>query len=247
MSTSISRLYTLRLPSSPALRTIRNRRIATIVPRQSAYPGDAVTRRGYASTSGTTHGLGGSDMPWALTSVAVTVFGLAFMYYPSSSSSSPKSHASPADHRKKQDKEDETEHSHNESEKEEKSEEVPPPEEKHEKPETSESSQPEPESEKNSNEAKSAAPSPGPTTKQKSSQTGAQVPPPPADNSDLVENQEARKEGHEEYKKTIEDKQTRVASSSSTFPSKKTAAENPREDPQKGEGEGVKKGGPSSE
>ncbi|KAI1487587.1 hypothetical protein F5X96DRAFT_649290 [Biscogniauxia mediterranea] len=239
MSASIYRLSTLRQSSSSALRSV-SRRTSTIVPRRSTYPTDAATRRGIASTSGP--GWEGSDTPWAITSVAVTIFGLAYILAPSSSSSSSKKHSLHADHKKGKEKKEEMEQSHNESEKEE----TQPPEEKQEKPEASESSQPEPESEESSSEDKSAAPSPGPTTKHKSSQTGAQVPPPPADNSDLAENQEARKEGHEEYKKTIEDKQTRVASSSSTAPSKKTAAENPREDPQKGEGEGVKKGGPSS-
>lgn len=45
----------------------------------------------------------------------------------------------------------------------------------------------------------------------------------------------------------MERRETKVASSSSDMPSKKTGAENPSEDPQKGEGEAVKKGGSSKD
>lgn len=85
-----------------------------------------------------------------------------------------------------------------------------------------------------------------PQASQSSSQTGQQVPPPSADNTDMATNYEDKKQGQEEYKEMIERKDTRAASSSSDTPSKKGAAEHPREDPQKGEGEGVQKGGPSS-
>ncbi|KAF3056475.1 hypothetical protein GL218_06521 [Daldinia childiae] len=78
-----------------------------------------------------------------------------------------------------------------------------------------------------------------------SSQTGRQVPPTSADNSDMATNYEEKKGAQEEYKEMIRKKDTRVASSSSDIPSKKGAAEHPREDPQKGEGEGVQKGGPA--
>ncbi|KAI5921389.1 hypothetical protein F4810DRAFT_678791 [Camillea tinctor] len=250
MSASIYRLSTPRLSSSAALRTVRSRSAAAMISRQSTYPTSAVARRGYASLSDAAHGPGGGEMPWAIASITVTALGLAFMYYPSSSSSSSKSHSSHAGHHEETEEtkeKEEKESSHNKGEKEEekveeKEESPPQEEEKQEKPESVSKS----DSEKNSSEDENAGTSTGPKTKGKSSQTGAQVPPPPADNSDLAENQEAREEGHEEYKKTIEDKQTRVASSSSTAPSKKTEAEHPREDPQKGEGEGVKKGGPSS-
>lgn len=60
----------------------------------------------------------------------------------------------------------------------------------------------------------------------------------------MATNYEDKKEGQEQYKEMIERKDTKVATSSSDMPSKKTAAEHPREDPQKGEGEAVKKGGP---
>ena len=39
--------------------------------------------------------------------------------------------------------------------------------------------------------------------------------------------------------------ETKVLTSSSDAPSKKTQTEDPREDPKKGEGEGAQKGGPS--
>ncbi|XXH00707.1 glycine cleavage system H-protein subunit [Hypoxylon texense] len=85
-----------------------------------------------------------------------------------------------------------------------------------------------------------------PNAASESSQTGAQVPPPSADSTDPATNAGAKREAHEQYKETVERKDTRAASSASDMPSKKAAAEHPREDPQKGEGEGVKKGGPSS-
>ncbi|KAK8041608.1 hypothetical protein PG994_014615 [Apiospora phragmitis] len=81
-----------------------------------------------------------------------------------------------------------------------------------------------------------------------SSQTGTQVPPPPSDNESVAGDWDKKKEGHEEvYKKTTEEKATKVASSSSDMPSKRTAAEDPSEDPKKGEGEAVKKGGPAKD
>ncbi|KAI0849097.1 hypothetical protein F5Y00DRAFT_236591 [Daldinia vernicosa] len=79
-----------------------------------------------------------------------------------------------------------------------------------------------------------------------SSQTGGQVPPPSADNSDMATNYGEKKEAQGGYKEMIRHKDTRAASSSSDLPSKKGAAEHPREDPQKGEGEAVQKGGPAA-
>ncbi|KAI2629166.1 hypothetical protein GGS26DRAFT_115971 [Hypomontagnella submonticulosa] len=83
-----------------------------------------------------------------------------------------------------------------------------------------------------------------PKAAHESGETGRKVPPPSADNTDMATNYEDKKEGQEQYKEMIERKDTKVATSSSDMPSKKTAAEHPREDPQKGEGEAVKKGGP---
>ncbi|KAK9783665.1 hypothetical protein AB5N19_04163 [Seiridium cardinale] len=83
-----------------------------------------------------------------------------------------------------------------------------------------------------------------PESSHKSAQAGQDVPPPPSDNSSLAENTEDKKKAHEEYKETMEKRDTKVATSSSDMPSKKTAGEHPREDPHKGEGEANQKGGP---
>ncbi|KAI0431961.1 hypothetical protein F5Y09DRAFT_175133 [Xylaria sp. FL1042] len=86
-----------------------------------------------------------------------------------------------------------------------------------------------------------------PSSPDKASPVGQNVPPPPADNSDLATNWDERKEGHEELKEMTRAGETRLATSSSAVPSKKTAGEDPREDPKKGEGEAIKKGGPRTE
>ncbi|KAI1098859.1 hypothetical protein F4804DRAFT_323660 [Jackrogersella minutella] len=83
-----------------------------------------------------------------------------------------------------------------------------------------------------------------PQAAQSSSGTGQNVPPAAADSSDLATDYAGKKAAHEEYKDVVRRKDTRVATSSSDMPSKKTAAEHPREDPLKGEGEGARKGGP---
>ncbi|KAI1283573.1 hypothetical protein F5Y07DRAFT_350013 [Xylaria sp. FL0933] len=84
-----------------------------------------------------------------------------------------------------------------------------------------------------------------PSSPDKASAKGQEVPPPPSDNSDLAENWEERKKGHQEFKERTRAGETKVATSSSTAPSKKTNAEDPREDPKKGEGEAIQKGGPT--
>ncbi|KAI1848563.1 hypothetical protein JX265_011583 [Neoarthrinium moseri] len=76
----------------------------------------------------------------------------------------------------------------------------------------------------------------------KSSQTGQDVPPPPADSSSGSENAEGKRQKHDEDKQTMEEKDTKVATSSSDMPSKKIAGEHPREDPQKGKGDAKQKG-----
>ena len=43
----------------------------------------------------------------------------------------------------------------------------------------------------------------------------------------------------------MERRDTRMATSSSDVPSKRASGEHPSEDPKKGEGEGVRKGGPN--
>ncbi|KAI1500558.1 hypothetical protein F5X99DRAFT_385814 [Biscogniauxia marginata] len=232
MSTSIScRIFALRL-SSPALtlRTVGSRRAAAAVPRQCARP-TAITRRGYASSQGVAHDAAkGSDLPWLIGSVVVTVAGLAAIFSPGSSSSS-GGHSSHGDEASSHDDHKEAEPSHDDEtqQQEQQGQQEEPA------AESSSSSESSEKEEGKSGNDKSAG-APNPEAKHKSSQTGAAVPPSSADNSDLAENWDAKKEGNEEYKKTIEDKQTRVASSSSSYPSKKTASEDPREDPKKGEG-----------
>ncbi|KAI0814526.1 hypothetical protein GGR55DRAFT_436112 [Xylaria sp. FL0064] len=80
-----------------------------------------------------------------------------------------------------------------------------------------------------------------PSAPGKASPKGQEVPPPSSDNTDLAENWEERKKGHEEFKARTRAGDTKVATASSTAPSKKTSAEDPREDPKKGEGEAVQK------
>ncbi|KAI1391562.1 uncharacterized protein F4822DRAFT_189661 [Hypoxylon trugodes] len=103
------------------------------------------------------------------------------------------------------------------------------------------------------NESDSESPNPptnqlptsgNPKATHSSSQTGRETPPPSSDNTDMATNYEEKKQAQEEYKDMIRKKDTKVATSSSDVPSKKGSTEHPREDPLKGEGEGVKKGGP---
>ncbi|KAI1263621.1 hypothetical protein F5Y18DRAFT_393572 [Xylariaceae sp. FL1019] len=73
-------------------------------------------------------------------------------------------------------------------------------------------------------------------------QAGMQtLPPTHKDNRDLADNWDERRAAHENVYKDemITKKNTRAASSASAVPSKRTTNEDPREDPQKGKGEGV--------
>ncbi|KAI0977161.1 hypothetical protein F4678DRAFT_4642 [Xylaria arbuscula] len=153
-----------------------------------------------------------SDLPWLIGAVGVTGVGLAFILSGNK--------ASPAHH--------EGGHS--------KEEQAHPP-----KPSSSDS---EPQSPDDKPEGDNSAPkgAADPSSPGKSSQGGQNVPPPAADSSDLAENWDEKKEGHEELKTQTRGGETKAATSSSATPSKKTASEDPREDPQKGEGEGVQKG-----
>lgn len=81
-----------------------------------------------------------------------------------------------------------------------------------------------------------------PKAAHKSSQSGKETPPTTTDNRSLSEAWDEKKEGHEQYKETMEKRDTKVATSSSDMPSKKASGEHPSEDPKKGEGEGVQKG-----
>ncbi|KAK5627466.1 hypothetical protein RRF57_003181 [Xylaria bambusicola] len=86
-----------------------------------------------------------------------------------------------------------------------------------------------------------------PSNTDKATSVGQAVPPAPSDNRDLAEDWEQRKEGQKELNEQIRAGDTKVATSSSQAPSKRTQGEDPREDPKKGEGEAVKKGGPKDE
>ncbi|OTA85460.1 hypothetical protein M434DRAFT_400185 [Hypoxylon sp. CO27-5] len=188
----------------------------------------STARRGYSSSShgGSAGAEKTSDLPWLITSVAITVPAAAWLLssgpdkkahsHDSSSSSSSSSHHS-----------------------------APVPDE--EKSPAVESSSSESSSDNNppTNQQQPQEGNPTTAAAHQSGETGKRVPPPSADNSDMATDYEDKKdEAQEQYKDMIRDKDTRVATSSSDVPSKKTAAEHPREDPQKGEGEGVKKGGP---
>lgn len=185
----------------------------------------STARRGYSSSShgGSAGAEKTSDLPWLITSVAITVPAAAWLL-----SSGPS---------KKADSHHSSHHS------------VPVPDEEKspavESPSSSSSSsEEESSSSDDDNPPTNQLPNSGnPSAAHESGQTGRQVPPPSADNSDAATDYEGKREAQEQYKDMIRDKDTRVATSSSDVPSKKTAAEHPREDPQGGEGEGVKKGG----
>ncbi|KAI2471966.1 hypothetical protein F4781DRAFT_385642 [Annulohypoxylon bovei var. microspora] len=205
-----------------ALRTVSRRAAQAPASRKLAVR--SATRRGYASSGhgGSAGAEKSSDMPWLIASVGVTVTGVAWLFAGPSKKASAH-HDSAAAHHEPEPEPGPEPAEPAESE----SPETPPP---------SPSSEPESGTESKPKSNSQAA--------NASSQTGQKVPPPPADNSDLATDYEAKKAAHEDYKGMVERKDTRAATSSSDVPSKKTAAEHPREDPQRGEGEGVKKGGP---
>ncbi|CAJ2507157.1 Uu.00g083430.m01.CDS01 [Anthostomella pinea] len=199
-----------------AMRSSALRNVTTrVVPRQLARP---AARRGYADAPHKAASKS-SDLPWLIGSVGITGLGAAFLL-----ASGPQQKEKHADA-------------------------------KHDAAVEHAASHPDPAAEENDDspeskgeESKDEVDKPGqgdPKAAHKSGQTGRQVPPPSADNSDLATNWDEKKEGQEQYKEMVRQKDTKVAASSSTMPSKKTATEDPREDPKKGEGEAVQKGGPA--
>ncbi|RYP01446.1 hypothetical protein DL764_006216 [Monosporascus ibericus] len=76
--------------------------------------------------------------------------------------------------------------------------------------------------------------------------TGREVPQPSASNASLAVDWDKKKEDHEKYKAASRTGETKMFSSASEAPSKKTMTEDPREDPKKGEGAAAQKGGPGS-
>ncbi|OTB18115.1 hypothetical protein K445DRAFT_314935 [Daldinia sp. EC12] len=216
---STSRVFT------SSLRAVA-RRTAASVPAQRQSALRLTARRGYSSSGhgGSAGAEKSSDMPWLIGSVAVTVPGLAWLL-----SSSPSQKTSSKTHGG-----------------------APVPDEEkapavESGDESSSSSSDDDDSSSDSNPPTNQLPKDGnPKATFGTGQTGRQVPPTSADNSDMATNYEEKKGAQDQYKEMIERKDTRVATSSSDVPSKKGAAEHPREDPQKGEGEGVQKGGPDS-
>ncbi|ORY71524.1 uncharacterized protein BCR38DRAFT_417112 [Pseudomassariella vexata] len=144
-----------------------------------------------------------SDMPWLIGAVAFTVPSAAYLLY---------SGPSKSDHH--DDKYTEENHDA----------EAPP----------ADNEFPQEESNKKSDEDKfpvEQEPKHGnPAATHKPSQTGGKIAPASADNSTLAENWDD-KEGHEEYRETTENKDTKAATSSSDLSSKKGSMEHPQEDP----------------
>ncbi|KAI0135780.1 hypothetical protein F4814DRAFT_36601 [Daldinia grandis] len=217
---STSRVFT------SSLRSVARRAAAsTPVQRQSVLRSAA--RRGYSSSghAGSAGAEKSSDMPWLIGSIVFTVPALTWLLSsrPSNKTSSHTHGGAPVP-----------------------DEEKAPAVESGEDSDSSDSSGSDSDSSSDENPPTNQLPKDGnPQAARGSGQTGGQVPPPSADSSDMATNYEEKKGAQEDYKDMIRKKDTRVAASSSDVPSKKGAAEHPREDPQKGEGEAVQKGGPA--
>lgn len=190
--------------------------------------------RGYATSHDAAPS---SEMPWLIAAVVSTVGGLAYLLAPTDPTKTSDHHIK-AHHEKVEEKHDEEKDASSTEDKDKPS--------KEEKDESSKDKKDKSSKEEKTKDEPTEEASKKSKTKSDSgskSQTGKNVPPPPADNSSGAEKTEDKKEAQEQNKKTMEKKDTKVATSSSDMPSKKTESEHPREDPKKGEGEGVKKGG----
>ncbi|KAI2784958.1 hypothetical protein F4815DRAFT_144533 [Daldinia loculata] len=229
---STSRVFT------SSLRTVARRAAAsTPAQRQSALRSAA--RRGYSSSghAGSAGAEKSSDLPWLIGSVVFTIPALAWLLSsrPSKKTSEHTHGSAPVPHKEKAPDVESGEDSSSSS-----TSSTPastPP---------SSDDGSESESDSDENPPTNQLPEDGnPEAAHGSSQTGREVPPTSADNSDMATNYEEKKDAQEDYKEMIRQKDTRTATSSSDVPSKKADAEHPREDPQKGEGEGVQKGGPA--
>ncbi|KAI3321724.1 hypothetical protein HD806DRAFT_145426 [Xylariaceae sp. AK1471] len=201
---------------SSALRTLTRQ----AVPARPQYA-SPVGRRGYASAHGNAQK--SSDLPWLISAVVITVPTVAYL-----TANGPKRSASHGPKSGAEHEEKETSKSDDSSE---------------EQPQDDSKSKGEGESKEEDKSVRKGGADP--FSPGKRSQSGHNVPPPAADNSDLATNWEERKERKQEFDALVRAGETRVASSSSTAPSKRTAGEDPREDPKKGEGEAVKRSGPS--
>ncbi|KAK7955335.1 hypothetical protein PG988_016029 [Apiospora saccharicola] len=201
--------------------------------RRSVTPTARVSRRSYASEHGPDHK--SSDLPWMIAAGGVTVAGLAYLLPSGAGSKKSEGHSVSRSHGEAKEGEEHHTTTPASTQRKDKSDDG-----------EAESQDTSSEEEKNEDAPKSDKDSSSggdPKASHGSSQTGSQVPPPSADNKSAAEASGDKKEAHEADKKTMEKRETKVASSSSDMPSKKTAAENPSEDPKKGEGEAVKKSG----
>ncbi|KAI0435757.1 hypothetical protein F4803DRAFT_544457 [Xylaria telfairii] len=181
-----------------------------------------IPRRGYARAHGAVQK--SSDMPWLISSVGFTVVGLAFLM-----SSSPKTSraghgpkAADAAIEARHEKEGDSDKASSGPEKQKQEE------------EEEEEKKPEDDAPKGATD---------PSAADKASQSGQDALPPSGDNAAESETKpDEKKEGQDESKETVWRPVPEAATSSSTTSSKKTQAEDPKEDPQKGEGEADQKG-----
>ncbi|KAI0396869.1 hypothetical protein F5Y17DRAFT_418136 [Xylariaceae sp. FL0594] len=183
-------------------------------------------RRGYASPSDAAHATANktSDLPWMIAAVGVTGVGAAYLGFgPGAGKGQAKhGHGVNVDHEAKAEIE--------------------------ETPQKFTGGDPKaPAGEGKSEDKTGPKGAADPASPGKRSAVGQNVPPASGDNSSLAENWEEGKEKKQEFDEAIRSGQTRVATSSSEAPSKRKGGEHPREDPQKGEGEAVKKGSSKEE
>ncbi|KAI2623094.1 hypothetical protein GGR54DRAFT_596576 [Hypoxylon sp. NC1633] len=232
---------------SSALRTTL-RRVAPAHRQLLRHP---AIRRSYASSGhgGSAGAEKSSDLPWLIGSVGITVPAVAWML-----STGPSKKAKPRsdtghhyDTSASKSESDEGEDSADESSSSSDSSSSTSDEEDsaaQDTPDESSSSSSDSDGDSDSNSDSDADSKPKSKSKNKNKPNSSSLPPPSADNTDPATNADDKKAAHEDYKDMIRRKDTKMASSSSDMPTKRTAGEHPREDPQKGEGEGVQKGGP---
>ncbi|KAI0540211.1 hypothetical protein GGR58DRAFT_175317 [Xylaria digitata] len=208
--------------------TQRSSALRSLTRRRAHHPA-LVSRKGYASTHGAAQKP--SDMPLLVSAVGVTVVGLAYIMSskpaPSGTHGPKPAHASVGHHKEEKEKEKPTEEA--------------PSSESESKPESESAPDSQQDEKPADGTPKGAA---DPSARGKASQIGQDVPPPPAD---AATKSDETKRGHEELVETTRAGETKLATSSSTAPRKKTAAEDPREDPKKGQGEAVQKKGSSKD
>ncbi|KAI0517617.1 hypothetical protein F5B22DRAFT_645796 [Xylaria bambusicola] len=206
-----------------SIRTLAQRSLRAQARRATLSVRPALSRRGYADVHGTAQKT--SELPWLISAVGVTGVGLAYLLSGPPKGAGGAHGPAAADAIAKRRKE-ETQSPRDKSD--------------------SGASQPSAE-DKPAGDDSAPKGADDPSNPDKATSVGRAAPPPPSDNRDLAEAWEERKEGQKELNKRIRAGDTKAATSSSQAPSKKTRGEDPREDPQKGEGEAVKKGGSKDE